>query len=101
MIDTEQRLQRASELMAKRERHRVSEGDRESALRAAAARGLDLSGEQRAAFEHASDGRGLSVVVGYAGERKRVVEGKRVSVRVDPGGRRIRKNRKKKRERQK
>ncbi|MBR2174236.1 Ti-type conjugative transfer relaxase TraA [Sphingopyxis sp.] len=75
MIDTEQRLQRASELMAKRERHRVSEGDRESALRAAAARGLDLSGEQRAAFEHASDGRGLSVVVGYAGTGKSAMLG--------------------------
>ena len=75
MIDTEQRLQRASELMAKRERHRVSEGDRESARRAAAARGLDLSGEQRAAFEHASDGRGLSVVVGYAGTGKSAMLG--------------------------
>ena len=75
MIETEQRLQRAAELMAERERHRVSEGDRESALRAAAARGLDLSGEQRAAFDHASDGRGLSVVVGYAGTGKSAMLG--------------------------
>lgn len=75
MIETEQRLQRASELMAERERHRVSESDREGALRAAAARGLDLSGEQRAAFDHASDGRDLSVVVGYAGTGKSAMLG--------------------------
>ena len=75
MIDTEQRLQRASELMAERERHRVNESDREGALRAAAARGLDLSGEQRAAFDHASDGRDLSVVVGYAGTGKSALLG--------------------------
>ena len=39
MIEAEQRLQRAADLMAERERHRVSEGDREDALRAASARG--------------------------------------------------------------
>src|SRR3546814_19818 len=32
MIETEQQLQRASELMAERERHRVSASDREGAL---------------------------------------------------------------------
>jgi hypothetical protein len=75
MIEAEQRLQRAAELMAERERHRVSEGDREGALRAAAARGLDLSGEQRAAFDHATDGRDLSVIVGYAGTGKSAMLG--------------------------
>jgi Ti-type conjugative transfer relaxase TraA len=75
MIDTEQRLQRASELMAERDRHRVSESDREGALRAAAARGLDLSGEQRAAFDHVTEGRDLSVVVGYAGTGKSAMLG--------------------------
>ena len=75
MIDTEQRLQRASELMAERERHRVSESDREGALRAAAAHGLDLSGEQRAAFDHVTEGRDLSVVVGYAGTGKSAMLG--------------------------
>ncbi|UXC91408.1 Ti-type conjugative transfer relaxase TraA [Sphingobium sp. RSMS] len=75
MIEAEQRLQLAAELMAERERHRVSEGDREGALRAAAARGLDLSGEQRAAFDHATDGRDLSVVVGYAGTGKSAMLG--------------------------
>ena len=75
LIEAEQRLQRAAEMMAERERHRVSEGDREGALRAAAARGLDLSGEQRAAFDHATDGRDLSVVVGYAGTGKSAMLG--------------------------
>ncbi len=75
MIETEQRMQRAAEIMAERERHRVGEYDREAALRAAAARGLDLSGEQRAAFDHVTDGKGLSVVVGYAGTGKSAMLG--------------------------
>jgi Ti-type conjugative transfer relaxase TraA len=75
MIETEQRLQRASELMAERERHRVGEKDQASALARAEERGLSLSGEQRAAFEHVTDGRGLSVVVGYAGTGKSAMLG--------------------------
>src|SRR3546814_1517421 len=69
MIETEQRLQRASELMAERERHRTDEKARETALTSTETRGLALSGEQRAAFDHATDGGGLSVVAGYAGTR--------------------------------
>lgn len=75
MIETEQRLQRASELMAERERHRVGEDKRTSALARAEERGLLLSGEQRAAFEHVTKGRGLSVVVGYAGTGKSAMLG--------------------------
>lgn len=75
MIETEQRLQRASELMAERERHRVGENDQARALVRAEERGLVLSGEQRAAFEHVTDGRGLSVVVGYAGTGKSAMLG--------------------------
>lgn len=75
MIETEQRLQRASELMAERERHRVGEDKRTNALARAEERGLLLSGEQRAAFEHVTDGRGLSVVVGYAGTGKSAMLG--------------------------
>jgi len=75
MIEAEQRMQRAVDMMAEHERHGVSEKDREAALRAAAGRGLDLSGEQRAAFEHVTDGRGLSIVVGYAGTGKSVMLG--------------------------
>lgn len=75
MIETEQRLQRASELMAERERHRVGEDKQSSGLARAEERGLLLSGEQRAAFEHVTDGRGLSVVVGYAGTGKSAMLG--------------------------
>lgn len=75
MIEAEQRLQRASELMAERERHRVDEKERTSALTRAAGRGLALSGEQRAAFEHVTEARGLSVVVGYAGTGKSAMLG--------------------------
>ncbi|WP_298188929.1 Ti-type conjugative transfer relaxase TraA [Novosphingobium sp.] len=75
MIETEQRLQRASELMAERERTGVDQKGREGALARAETRGLILSGEQRAAFEHVTDGRGLSVVVGYAGTGKSAMLG--------------------------
>src|SRR3546814_3131590 len=75
MIETEQRLQRASELMAERERHRTDEKARETALTSTETRGLALSGEQRAAFDHATDGGGLSVVVGYAGTGKSAMLG--------------------------
>ena len=75
MIETEQRLQYASELMATRERHRVSDADRKSALARAEMRGLVLSGEQRAAFDHVTGERGLSVVVGYAGTGKSAMLG--------------------------
>ena len=75
MIDTEQRLQRASEAMAERERHRVGEKDRDAALANAEGRGLALTGEQSAAFDHVTGERGLSVVVGYAGTGKSAMLG--------------------------
>ena len=56
MLEAERRLQRAAELMAERERRRVGEKDREAALARSAERGLTLSGEQRAAFEHVTSG---------------------------------------------
>jgi Ti-type conjugative transfer relaxase TraA len=75
MIEVEARLQRASALMAERERHRVREGDRERAVLAARERGLELTSEQRAAFDHVTDRRDLSVVVGYAGTGKSAMLG--------------------------
>lgn len=72
MIETEQRLSRAAEIMAVRERHRVSEADQRALWRA---RGLVLSGEQRAAFRHVTDRRDLGVVVGYAGTGKSAMLG--------------------------
>ena len=75
MIETEQRLQRASELMTERERHRVGEKEQANALTRAEERGLLLSGDQRTAFEHVTEGRGLSIVVGYAGTGKSAMLG--------------------------
>ncbi|OWR00215.1 Ti-type conjugative transfer relaxase TraA [Sphingopyxis witflariensis] len=75
MIETEQRLHRAAEVMEQRERHRVANADRKGALARAAERGLVLSGEQRAAFDRVTDGRDLGVVVGYAGTGKSAMLG--------------------------
>src|SRR5437667_848287 len=67
MIEAEQRLHRAAELMAERERHEVRDADCEVALSRAEARGLVLSGEQADALAHVTEGRDLSLVVGHAG----------------------------------
>jgi Ti-type conjugative transfer relaxase TraA len=75
MIETEQRLHRAAERMAEEERHVVSDAQREAALARAAQRGLVLSGEQSDALDHITDGRGLGVVVGFAGTGKSAMLG--------------------------
>ena len=75
MIEAEQRLHRAVEMMAERERHEVSGRNREAALARAEARGLVLSGEQADALSHVTDGRGLGIVVGYAGTGKSAMLG--------------------------
>ena len=75
MIETEERLHRVAELMADRERHEVRDADRQAALARAEARGLVLSGEQADALAHVTDGRDLSVVVGYAGTGKSAMLG--------------------------
>ncbi|MCC7049827.1 MAG: Ti-type conjugative transfer relaxase TraA [Alphaproteobacteria bacterium] len=75
MIEAEQRLHRAAELMAEKERHEVGDRDRETALARSEARGLVLSGEQADALAHVTDGRDLGVVVGYAGTGKSAMLG--------------------------
>jgi Ti-type conjugative transfer relaxase TraA len=75
MIEAEQRLHRAAELMAERERHEVRNADREAALARGEARGLVLSGEQADALAHVTDGRDLGVVVGHAGTGKSAMLG--------------------------
>jgi Ti-type conjugative transfer relaxase TraA len=75
MIEAEQRLHRAAEMMAERERHEVNDRNRESALGRAEQRGLVLSGEQADALAHVTDGRDLGVVVGYAGTGKSAMLG--------------------------
>jgi Ti-type conjugative transfer relaxase TraA len=75
MIEAEQRLHRAAELMAERQRHEVNNTDRQAALARAEARGLVLSGEQANALAHVTDGRDLGVVVGNAGTGKSAMLG--------------------------
>jgi len=75
MIEAEKRLHRTAELMAEKERHAVSDRDREAALARAEQRGLVLSGEQADALAHVTDGRDLGVVVGYAGTGKSAMLG--------------------------
>ena len=75
MIEVEQRLHHAAELMAERERHAVSDADRQATLAHADARGLVLSGEQADALAHVTDGRDLGIVVGYAGTGKSTMLG--------------------------
>ena len=75
MIGVEERLHRASEEMAQRRTHGVSELEQRRALARAEQRGLILSGEQKAAFEHVTEDRDLGVIVGYAGTGKSALLG--------------------------
>ena len=75
MIAIEARLEHAASAMAERGGHAVAARHRMAALDAAEARGLVLSGEQRAAFEHVAGKEGLAAVVGYAGSGKSAMLG--------------------------
>jgi Ti-type conjugative transfer relaxase TraA len=75
MLETEQRLERATVALEARRRHIVSASDRERALAHAAARGMLLSDEQQGAFEHVTKSKGLGVVIGYAGTGKSAMLG--------------------------
>ena len=75
MIATEQRLERATQVMAERGQHSVADRHRDTALARAAARGMILSGEQRSAYEHVTQDKGLGVVIGYAGTGKSAMLG--------------------------
>jgi len=75
MIETEQRLERATIAMADRSRHGVGELERGAALSRAAQRGMVLSSEQRDAFAHVTTPKDLGVVIGYAGTGKSAMLG--------------------------
>ena len=75
MIAAEHRLERAGDRLAGTDRHGVGERDRVRALAAAEGRGLNLSAEQRGAFEHITERDGLASVVGYAGTGKSAMLG--------------------------
>ena len=75
MIQVEMRLEQAVGAMAARGDHRADPLAQGHAVQSAVERGLVLSGEQRAAFEHVTRGEGLSVVIGYAGTGKSALLG--------------------------
>jgi Ti-type conjugative transfer relaxase TraA len=75
MIETEQRLEHATAAMAERSCHAIGELERGAALARAASRSMILSAEQRDAFEHVTDAKGLGVVIGYAGTGKSAMLG--------------------------
>jgi 8-oxo-dGTP pyrophosphatase MutT (NUDIX family) len=70
MMAVEDRLHRAADVMAERERHGVQASRVERALDRAEGRGLVLSEQQRTALAHVTDGHDLGIVVGYAGSGK-------------------------------
>jgi Ti-type conjugative transfer relaxase TraA len=75
MTLVEERLHRAAEIMAERERHRVDDDHAEGALERAEERGFVLSREQRSALAHVTQGQDLGIVVGYAGSGKSALLG--------------------------
>ena len=75
MIEAEQRLHRAAEMMAERERHEVNDSSRVDAFARAEQRGLVLSSEQADAVAHVTNRRDLGIVVGYAGTGKSAMLG--------------------------
>ena len=75
MIETEQRLERATATLDARRNHGVADRHCEQALARAANRGLGLSAEQRGALEHVTSARGISNVIGYAGTGKSAMLG--------------------------
>ncbi len=75
MLQVEEQLYQAGEHLALRAGHSVPEAARERAVARAATRGLVLSEEQRAAFEHVTGRSDLGIVVGYAGTGKSAMLG--------------------------
>jgi Ti-type conjugative transfer relaxase TraA len=75
MLQTEQRLERAAITLDARRNHAVADSHQQRAITRATARGMILSTEQRSAFEHVTNARGLSVVIGYAGSGKSAMLG--------------------------
>lgn len=75
MLSTEQRLVRDADRLAASREHGVPRGDAAVALAVEASRGVRLSAEQGAAFDHVLRAPGLALVVGYAGTGKSTMLG--------------------------
>jgi len=75
MIETEQRLERATAALAQRATHSIPAAAHDSAIAAAGMRGLVLGEEQEAALRHITGGGDLASIVGYAGTGKSALLG--------------------------
>ena len=75
MIETEQRLEKATTALAGRAAHSIPAAAHDSAVAAAGLRGLDLGEEQQAALRHVTCGSDLASIVGYAGTGKSALLG--------------------------
>jgi ATP-dependent exoDNAse (exonuclease V) alpha subunit len=75
MLETEQRLERATSDLAERSHHAVADRHRDVALARAELRGMLLSSEQRGALEHVTGPKDLGIVIGYAGTGKSAMLG--------------------------
>jgi Ti-type conjugative transfer relaxase TraA len=75
MLETEQRLEKATARLDAERHHGVPARHLAAALDRAEARGLMLSVEQRHALEHVTGGSGISSVIGYAGTGKSAMLG--------------------------
>ena len=70
MIETEQRLEQSTAILAERGSHGLTAATLDRAIAAAASEGLKLGSEQEAALRHVSGSRDLAIVTGYAGTGK-------------------------------
>lgn len=75
MIETEQRIEHASERLAGRDGHGLPTTMVDNAIRAAGSSGLVLGGEQEAALKHIVRSQDLATIVGYAGTGKSAMLG--------------------------
>ncbi|MEV4933980.1 Ti-type conjugative transfer relaxase TraA [Sphingobium sp. LSP13-1-1.1] len=75
MLETEQRLERATATLNARRHYGVALRQVDRALAQAAQRGRNLSAEQRGALEHVTSPQALSNVIGYAGTGKSAMLG--------------------------
>ncbi|WP_339703542.1 Ti-type conjugative transfer relaxase TraA [uncultured Sphingosinicella sp.] len=75
MLETEQRLEQATERLQMQDKHAVRDLFRDHAVARAERHGLVLSSEQRAALDHVTEPKGLGVIVGYAGTGKSALLG--------------------------
>ena len=75
MIETEQRLERATSMMAERQGHGLPAVAVDRAIAAAGSNGLVLGEEQRTALTHVMSADDLAIVTGYAGTGKSAMLG--------------------------